>query len=66
MARRFAPGLTADDVRMSKQDPRVMGICIKTMAEADKVSLDVSKPKLENQLCFAANPARKTLKAEQT
>jgi len=44
VARRFAPALTADDVRMSKQDPRVMGICIKTMAEADKVSMVAMGP----------------------
>ena len=38
MARRFAPALTPEDIRTSKQDLRVVGICFKSMAEADKVS----------------------------
>ncbi len=60
MARRFAPALTAEDVRMSKQDQRVMGICFRTMAEANKVGPAYHEPFTESgaswrQRCFDAS-----------
>ena len=36
-ARRFASDLHIDDIRESKQNNKAIGICFKTMAEADKV-----------------------------
>ena len=41
-ARRFAPDLHKDDVRESKQNARAIGICFKSMAEANKVRVGPS------------------------